>query len=103
MIIHTLLILGDLVENVLNEVTQTKKLCHDTIKEYIDMSLWLFPLYIQTVDVCEAMFNFFHTVFDVLKTQMGSHYVEQAVQTFLSLFGENQLTQENLCLTSAEI
>jgi len=92
-IIHTLLILGDLVENVLNEVTQTKKLCHDTLKEYIDMSLWLFPLYIQTVDVCEAMFNFFHTVFDVLKTQMGSHYVEQAVQTFLSLFGENQLTQ----------
>jgi len=92
-IVHTLLILGDLVENVLNEVTQTKKLCHDTLREYIDLSLWLFPLYIQTADVCEAMFNFFNIVFDVLKTQMGPAYVEEAVQTFLSLFGENQLSQ----------
>ncbi len=39
------------------------------------------------------MFNFFHTVFDVLKTQMGAEYVEHAVQTFLNLFGQNQLTQ----------
>jgi len=92
-IIHTLLTLGDLVDNVLNEVTQTKKLCHDTLREYIDISLYLFPYYIQNGDVCEYMFNFFHTVFDVLKTQMGASYVEQAVQTFLNLFGQNQLTQ----------
>lgn len=92
-ILHTLLVLGDLVENILNEVTQTKKLCYDTLREYIDTSLWLFPLYIQAPDVCEQMFNFFHTVFDVLKSQMGSVYVEEAVKTFLSLFGENQLSQ----------
>jgi hypothetical protein len=37
------------------------------------------------------MFHFFHIVFDVLKSQMGAAYVEQAVQTFLFLFGESQL------------
>ena len=44
------------------------------------------------------MFNFFHTVFDVLKTQMGAEYVEHAVQTFLNLFGQNQLTQVKILI-----
>jgi len=91
-IVHTLEMLGDLVENVLNEVTQTKKLCHDAIRDYIELSLWLFPLYINSTRVCEHLFNFFHTVFDVLKTQMGSVFVEQAIQTFLSHFGQGQLS-----------
>ena len=39
------------------------------------------------------MFHFFHIVFDVLKSQMGAAYVEHAVQTFLFLFGEQQLAQ----------
>jgi predicted acetyltransferase len=39
------------------------------------------------------MFHFFHIVFDVLKSQMGAGYVEEAVQTFILLFGEQQLTQ----------
>ena len=92
-IVHTLLMLGDLVENVLNEVTQTKKLCHDVTREYIELSLWLFPLYVQSPKVCEEMFHFFHIVFDVLAAQMGSEFVEGAVQTFFSLFGQNLLQE----------
>lgn len=92
-IIHTLQLLGDLVENVLNEVTQTKKLCHDISRDYIETSLWLFPLYYHNSKVCEEMFHFFHIVFDVLKTQMGAPFVELAVQTFFSLYGQNQLTE----------
>ena len=34
-IIHTLRVIGDLADNVLNEVTQTKKLCHECSREYI--------------------------------------------------------------------
>lgn len=92
-VIHTLKMLGDLVENILNEVTQTKKLCYETVRDYIDISLWLFPLYVNSTQVCEEMFHFFHIVFDVLKSQMGAAYVEHAVQTFLFLFGEQQLAE----------
>jgi len=86
-IVTSLQMLGDLVTNVLDEVTHSKKLCHDVTREYIELSLWLFPLYVQSARVCEEMFHFFHIVFDVLAAQMGSEFVERAVQTFLSLFG----------------
>ena len=92
-IIHTLQLLGDLVENVLNEVSMTKKLCYDITREYIEISLWLFPFYVQNNKVCEEMFHFFLMVFDVLRTQMGAGFVEQSVQTFFSLFAQNQLTE----------
>ena len=92
-VVHTLQMVGDLVDNVLNEVTQTKKLCYDVSREYIETTLWLFPLYVDNNVVCEQMFQFFYTVFDVLKTQMGAAFVEQSVQTFFSMFGTAQLTE----------
>ena len=92
-IVLTLQMLGDLVENVLNEVTQSKKLCHDVTREYIELTLWLFPLYVTCPKVCQHMFNFFHTVFDVLSAQMGSDFVERAVHTFFNLFGQNLLAE----------
>ena len=81
------------MENVLNEITQTKKLCYDCVKEFIDTALWLFPIYVADVKVCEVLFTFFHTVFDVLKAQMGAEAVEQAIQTFLALFTKELLTE----------
>ena len=92
-IILTLQLIGDLVDNVLNEVTQTKKLCHDVTRDYIEITLWLFPVYVNNNKVCEEMFQFFYTVFDVLKTQMGANFVEQTVQTFFSMFGNAHLTE----------
>ena len=92
-IVHTLQMIGDLVDNVLNEVTQTKKLCYDVSREYIETCLWLFPLYVENHKVCEQMFHFFYTVFDVLKTQMGAQFVEQSVHTFFSMFGSSQLSE----------
>ena len=70
MVIHTLKIVGDLADNVLNEGTSTKRLCHDCIREYIDIAHALFPVYINDADVCEEIFAFFHVVLDVLKTQV---------------------------------
>ena len=50
-IIQTLQVIGDLVENVLNELTQTKKLCYNCTKDFIDIALWLFPIYVNDVQV----------------------------------------------------
>jgi hypothetical protein len=80
------------VENVLDENTQTKKLCFNCLHEYIDISLWLFPFYTRDFVVCEAFFAFFHVVFDVLKAQMGADSVEQTIQMFLRLFTKEQMT-----------
>jgi hypothetical protein len=64
-------VIGDLVENVLNEITQTKTLCYNCVKDYVDIALWLFPIFVASVDtaMCEELFTFFHVVFDVLKAQ----------------------------------
>ena len=70
MVIHTLKIVGDLADNVLNEGTSTKRLCHDCIREYIDIAHALFPIYLNDADACEEIFAFFHVVLDVLKTQV---------------------------------
>ena len=67
MIKDSLRIIGDLVENVLDEITQTKTLCFNCVKEYLDIALWLFPIFVGDPAVCEELFAFFHTVFDVLK------------------------------------
>ena len=74
MIIHTLKIIGDLADNVLNEGTQTKRLCHDCIRDYIDIAHGLFTIYVNDAAVCEELFAFFHIVLDVLKTQVTTTF-----------------------------
>lgn len=96
MIVQNLRILGDLIESVLNENTQTKKLCYDCVKEYIELALWLFPIYIHDVVICEELFAFFHVTFDVLKAQMGARAVEEIIQTFISLFRRERLVERAL-------
>lgn len=92
-IVETLRIIGDLIENVLNEITQTKSLCYACVQHYVDTALWLFPLYVGVSSVCQELFAFFGVVFDVLKSQMGAAAVEQAIQTFLAVFTKEQLAQ----------
>ena len=93
LIIHTLRVIRDLADNVLNEVTQTKKLCHECSRDYIDIALWLFPLYVKDNGMCEELFAFFHTVLDVLKSQMGADVIEATIGTFINVFNKDQLTQ----------
>ena len=88
-IIQTLRVIRDLVENVLPEITQTKRLCYECTKDHASIALWLFPLYVDCPDVCHELFAFFHAVFDVLKAQMGVEAVEKAVHTFLHLFNKD--------------
>ncbi len=90
---QTLRIVGDLVQNVLDEVTQTKKLCYDCIQEYVEDALRIFPVYVESPAMCGELFDFFHSVFDVLKSQMGAQAVEGAIQTFLSFFGKDLIAK----------
>ena len=80
--------IGDLADNVLNEVTQTKKLCHECSREYIDIALWLFPIYVNDNEICEELFAFFHIVLDVLKSQMGADTIEATIGEFLYFYIE---------------
>ena len=60
---------------------------------YIDIALWLFPLYVKDNGMCEELFAFFHTVLDVLKSQMGADVIEATIGTFINVFNKDQLTQ----------
>ena len=121
-IIHTLRLIKDLCDNVREEGNATKKLCHDCIAEYIQIVLWLLPIYvynnstpsvtsnitgdsrtniksglgdfdINDRQMCEEAFSFFRTVLDVLKSQMGAESVNQVVHTVLTLFSRDQLAE----------
>ncbi len=92
-ITHTLRIVRDLVENVLDEITQTKKLIYECVREYIDVALWLFPRYVTSPAMCGELFDFFYTAFDVLKAQMGAAAVEAAIQTFMSFFDKELIAK----------
>merc|ERR1711899_438521 len=111
-ITQTLRLIKDLCDNVREEGNATKKLCHDCIAEYIQIVLWLLPIYVNNnsttagttmssggnfdIDdrqMCEEAFTFFHTVLDVLKSQMGAESVNQVVHTVLTLFTRDQLTE----------
>ena len=91
MIIDTLRVIGDLVENILSEITQTKRLCYECVKDFIDAALWLFPIYVRDPKMTHELFSFFHVVFDVLKSQMGANNVQEAIRIFLSVFDKDQL------------
>ena len=121
-ILHTLRLIKDLCDNVREEGNATKKLCHDCIREYIQIVLWLLPIYVynnssksaialvsnqsgsnissqegqfgvEDRQMCEEAFSFFRTVLDVLKSQMGADSVNQVVHTVLTLFSRDQLTE----------
>ena len=111
-ITHTLRLIKDLCDNVREEGNATKKLCHDCISEYVQIVLWLLPIYVNNnstssgtnmttggnfdIDdrqMCEEAFTFFHIVLDVLKTQMGADSVNQVVHTVLTLFSRDQLAE----------
>ena len=59
----------------------------------IDVALWLFPIYVNDNEMCEELFAFFHTVLDVLKSQMGADAIEATIGTFINVFNKDQLTQ----------
>ena len=96
-IVHTFQVIGDLADNVREEGTSSKKLCHESIREYTHTALYLLPIYVGAdhydARMCEEAFTYFKIVLDVLKSQMGADSVEQIIHSVLTLFSKDQLSE----------
>ncbi|TRY56086.1 hypothetical protein DNTS_017930 [Danionella cerebrum] len=88
---QTLCVLRDLVNSISGETTKSRQICYHSLQESVQVTLALFPLFIQQPDVTDEMLSFFLTLFQALRVQMGVAFTEQIIQTFLSMFTREQL------------
>ncbi|XP_012676980.1 exportin-6 [Clupea harengus] len=88
---QTLSVLRDLVESISGESTKSRQICYQSLQESVQVSLALFPQYIQQPDITDEMLSFFLTLFQALRVQMGVAFTEQIIQTFLNMFTRDQL------------
>uniref|UniRef100_A0A671TAA3 Importin N-terminal domain-containing protein n=1 Tax=Sinocyclocheilus anshuiensis TaxID=1608454 RepID=A0A671TAA3_9TELE len=88
---QTLCVLRDLVDSISVEATKSRQICYHSLQESVQVTLALFPLFIQQPDVTDEMLSFFLTLFQALRVQMGVAFTEQIIQTFLSMFTREQL------------
>ncbi|XP_061159226.1 exportin-6 [Syngnathus typhle] len=88
---QTLPVLRDVVDSISGESTKSRQICYQSLQESVQVSLSLFPVFIQQPDVTDEMLAFFLTLFQALRVQMGVAFTGQILQTFLSLFTREQL------------
>ncbi|XP_038064327.1 exportin-6-like isoform X1 [Patiria miniata] len=89
---RTLQLLSDQVESIAGEVSKTKQVCHNSLQDSIDVTLYLFPLYIQQSDVINDMMGFYLATFQSLRVQMGIPAIQHTITIFLELFTRERLT-----------
>ncbi|XP_071106408.1 exportin-6-like [Haliotis cracherodii] len=89
----TLQIMQDLIESLAGEVVKSKQICYQSLQESIQMTLTIFPIYIQQTDVVDDIMSFFLALFQGLRVQMGVPFTEQAIRTFMNLFSREQLAE----------
>ncbi|XP_078274095.1 exportin-6 isoform X1 [Rhinoraja longicauda] len=92
----TLSILRYIVENVSGEVTKSRQICYQSLQESVQVSLALFPVFIHQPGITDEMLNFFLTLLQGLRVQMGVPFTEQIIQTFLNMFTREQLAESIL-------
>ncbi|KAM4635404.1 exportin-6 isoform 2-T3 [Polymixia lowei] len=88
---QTLPVLRDIVDSISGESTKSRQLCYQSLQECVQVSLSLFPVFIQQPDVTDEMLSFFLTLFQALRVQMGVPFTGQIIHTFLSMFTREQL------------
>ncbi|KAK5856463.1 hypothetical protein PBY51_008055 [Eleginops maclovinus] len=88
---QTLPVLRDIVESISGESTKSRQICYQSLQESVQVSLSLFPVFIQQPDVTDEMLAFFLTLFQALRVQMGVAFTGQIIQTFLGMFTREQL------------
>ncbi|XP_013401009.1 exportin-6-like [Lingula anatina] len=89
----TLQLLTDQVSSIAADVVKSKQICCQSIHELIQTTMTLFPVYMHQTDVLDDMLGFFLTVFEGLRVQMGVSFTERTIQTFMSLFTREQLSE----------
>lgn len=92
-ITRTMHILQYLTESLEGEGTKSKQIFYQNTQESIHATLPLLKVYLNQPDISELILSFFLASFKVLRVQMGVSYTEQVIQTFLSLFTREQLTE----------
>uniref|UniRef100_A0A674B526 Exportin 6 n=1 Tax=Salmo trutta TaxID=8032 RepID=A0A674B526_SALTR len=88
---QTLPVLRDIVDSISEESTKSRQICYQSLQESVQVSLGLFPVFIQQPDVTDEMLSFFFTLFQGLRVQMGVLFTGQIIHTFLSMFTREQL------------
>uniref|UniRef100_A0A8C9YC60 Exportin 6 n=1 Tax=Sander lucioperca TaxID=283035 RepID=A0A8C9YC60_SANLU len=88
---QTLPVLRDVVDSISGESTKSRQICYQSLQESVQVSLSLFPVFIQQPDVTDEMLAFFLTLFQALRVQMGVAFTGQIIHTFLSMFTREQL------------
>ncbi|KAF3700337.1 Exportin-6 [Channa argus] len=88
---QTLPVLRDIVDSISGESTKSRQICYQSLQESVQVSLSLFPVFIQHPDVTDEMLAFFLTLFQALRVQMGVSFTGQIIHTFLSMFTREQL------------
>uniref|UniRef100_A0A3Q1HEJ9 Importin N-terminal domain-containing protein n=1 Tax=Anabas testudineus TaxID=64144 RepID=A0A3Q1HEJ9_ANATE len=88
---QTLPVLRDIVDSISGESTKSRQICYQSLQESVQVSLSLFPVFIQHPDVTDEMLAFFLTLFQALRVQMGVAFTGQIIQTFLNMFTREQL------------
>uniref|UniRef100_A0A3Q3ACL7 Exportin 6 n=1 Tax=Kryptolebias marmoratus TaxID=37003 RepID=A0A3Q3ACL7_KRYMA len=88
---QTLPVLRDIVDSISSESTKSRQICYQSLQESVQVSLNLFPVFIQQPDVTDEMLAFFLTLFQALRVQMGVAFTGQIIHTFLSMFTREQL------------
>uniref|UniRef100_A0A8C6UF02 Exportin 6 n=1 Tax=Neogobius melanostomus TaxID=47308 RepID=A0A8C6UF02_9GOBI len=90
-LLQTLPVLRDIVDSISGESTKSRQICYQSLQESVQVSLSLFPVFIQQPDVTDEMLAFFLTLFQALRVQMGVAFTGQIIHTFLSMFTREQL------------
>ncbi|KAM6962761.1 exportin-6 [Aplochiton taeniatus] len=88
---QTLPVLKDIVDSISGESTKSRQICYQSLQDSVQVSLALFPVFIQQPDVTDEMLSFFLTLFQALRVQMGVSFTGHIIQTFLSMFTREQL------------
>uniref|UniRef100_A0A674NRY7 Exportin 6 n=1 Tax=Takifugu rubripes TaxID=31033 RepID=A0A674NRY7_TAKRU len=88
---QTLHVLRDLVDSISGESTKSRQICYQSLQESVQVSLSIFPVFIQQPEVTDEMLAFFLTLFQALRVQMGVAFTGQIIHTFLSMFTREQL------------
>ncbi|EGG20324.1 exportin 6 [Cavenderia fasciculata] len=75
------------------DVTMAKGILHDAIQDILPVTLRLFVVYINVPSVLSSILDFFFTLFECLKTQVGVNFTQQTISTFLEILGGDNLKQ----------
>ncbi|KAK2152122.1 hypothetical protein LSH36_339g04009 [Paralvinella palmiformis] len=90
----SLQMLTDIISSLAPDGTsRSKQICYQSVQDLIQVTLALFPVYLHMTDVTIEFLEFFLVLFDCLKVQMGAEFTKQIIQTFVSIFTREQLTE----------